>query len=150
MPRTSPPEAHVTGREADMSETKPRILCVDDNHDTAELVSLLLRFADADYEVESVEQPEEALRLAAAGEFDLYVLDYMYPRTNGVEVCKRIRLLDPHAPVMFFTAEARERVRQEALAACADAYLVKPDDLPKVAETARRLLTAGRASGARD
>ena len=80
----------------------------------------------------------------AGGEFDLYILDYRFPHTTGVEVCKQIKEVDPHAPVMFFTGEARERVRQEALAVCADAYLVKPDDLPKVAETARRLLTGGR------
>ena len=131
-----------------MRPAKTHILCVDDDGDVAELVSMMLRSADADYEVESVALPEEALRLAAERGFDLYVLDYRYPRTTGVEVCKQIRLRDPHTPIMFFTAEARERVRLEALAACADAYLIKPDDLGKVAATARRLLAAGRASGA--
>ena len=95
-----------------MRSTHPRILCVDDDGDNAELVCLMLRSSDAAYEVESVTHPDEALKLVAEGEFDLYILDYRYPHTTGVEVCKQIKEVDPQAPVMFFTGEARERLRE--------------------------------------
>jgi DNA-binding response OmpR family regulator len=41
---------------------------------------------------------------------------------------------------MFFTGEARERERREAMQAGADAYLIKPNDLKKLAETVKQLL----------
>ena len=125
-----------------MPTPKRHILCVDDDDDTAELVALMLQSSNPDYRVEVVRTPQEALRLAATKEFDLYVLDYRFPEMTGVEVCKKIRQADPDTRIMFFTGEAHEIERQAALDACADAYLVKPMDIGKLTETASRLLGA--------
>jgi DNA-binding response OmpR family regulator len=127
-----------------MPTSQLRILCIDDDEDTSELINVILKRSNADYQIKSVKTPEEALKLAATREFDLYVLDYRFPGMTGVEVCKKIRQADANTPIMFFTGEARERERQEALDACADAYLIKPIDLDKLADTARQLLTARR------
>ena len=125
--------------------TPPRlhILCVDDDADTAELVTIMLQRSNPEYEIRTVKTPDEALRLAATEEFDLYVLDYRFADMTGVEVGKKIRQADPDAWIMFFTGEAHEHERQEALDACADAYLVKPTDISKLCETASRLLCSG-------
>jgi DNA-binding response OmpR family regulator len=73
----------------------------------------------------------------------LYVLDYRFPEMTGVEVGKKIRQSDPDARIIFFTGEAHEHERREALDACADAYLVKPADIGRLTDTASRLLGAG-------
>jgi two-component system response regulator ResD len=121
---------------------KCHILCVEDDDDTAELIKLMLQSSNQDYKIKTVKTPGEALRLAAAEEFDLYVLDYWFPDMTGVEVCKRIRQADPDSRIMFFTGEAHEHQRQEAFDARADAYLVKPADIGRLTETASRLLGA--------
>ncbi|MDX6269913.1 MAG: hypothetical protein QOD28_1136 [Acidobacteriota bacterium] len=117
----------------------PRILIVDDDPNSSELIELMLRYSDSEYEITSVRTPEAGLRLAAAQRFDLFLLDYRLPGMTGAEVCRRIRRTDAETPVMFFTGTAHERERREAMQAGANAYLVKPDDLKKLTETVKRL-----------
>ena len=125
-----------------MQTRTPRILCVDDDDDNREMIETMLRFSDADFEFASAATPEEGLRLAAAQRFDLYLLDYRFARMTGVEVCRALRQTDAATPILFFTCEAREQERQEAMEAGADAYLIKPDDLRKLTETVKQLLAA--------
>lgn len=127
-----------------MTIPNPRILCVDDNEDTSALISLMLQRSNPAYEITSVKSVTEALRLASPNEFDLYLLDYRYPEMTGVDLCRTIRQRDMHTPIMFFTGEAHERERQEAMNAGANAYLVKPTDLNKLTATAKHLLGAER------
>jgi CheY-like chemotaxis protein len=117
-------------------------LCVDDDVDTSEVIELLLRYSNANYEIISVRTPEEALTLASAKHFDLYVLDHRYRDMTGVELCRSLRQANKTAPIMFFSGEARPAERQVALAAGANAYLVKPDDINKLPDIARQLLGA--------
>ena len=125
-----------------MSTASPRILYIEDDDNNRDLIQTMLRCSDAGYEIDSVPTPEEGLRLAAAERFDLYMLSYKLPGIPGVEVCRALRRDDPDTPIMFFTGEAHESSRQEALRAGANAYLVKPDDLKKLAGTVQQLLGA--------
>jgi OmpR-family two-component system manganese-sensing response regulator len=114
-----------------------RVLCVDDDEDICELVTFML--SQRGYEVVSADTPEEALRLAGRGSFGLLILDYHLPRISGVEVCRELRSRGDRTPIIFFTGEAHDREREEALEAGAQAYLVKPADIGILAETAERL-----------
>jgi two-component system alkaline phosphatase synthesis response regulator PhoP len=127
-----------------------RILIIDDDRDSGELMQLMLQFSDASYEITCVLTPDEGLRLASAHRFDLYLLDCRFIGTDGVEVCRTLRQTDKETPIMFFTGEAQESVRQEALHAGADAYLIKPDDLNNLTETVKRLLGVHKLAGRRD
>jgi len=100
----------------------------------------MLQNSNADYSITSVLTSSEALSLAAIERFDLYILDYRVTGISGVEVCRTLRWTDTGTPIMFFTAEAYGRERQEAMQAGADAYLVKPNDLKNLTETVKRLL----------
>ena len=108
-----------------MSRVKCRILCVDDHEDTSEMLTLLL--AHEDYEVATAVTIEDALKLAKSKDFDLYVLDKHFPDGSGLELCKRLSAVTPDVPCMFYTGDAYEVHRHEALAAGADAYVAKPD-----------------------
>lgn len=133
-----------------MNSHLPRILIIDDDRDNCELIQLLLEYSDVDCEITSVLTPAEGLLLAAARGFDLYLLDCGLAGIHGVEVCRILRQTDPKTPVLFFTGEARESVRQEALRAGADAYLIKPDDLGKLTGTVKHLLGLHEFAGHRD
>lgn len=108
-----------------MSSPKCRVLCVDDHHDTSEMLQLLL--SEEDYEVHTAATIEEACNLAAAREFDLYVLDKRLPDGTGLELCNKLNLLTPGIPCIFYSGDAYEIHRLEAMAAGAAAYVAKPN-----------------------
>jgi CheY-like chemotaxis protein len=108
-----------------MSQAKCRILCVDDHDDTSEMLRLLL--TGPDYEVHTAASMQEALDLAKTREFDLYVLDKRLPDGTGLDLCKRLNIVTPMVPCIFYTGDAYEIHRLEAIAAGADAYVAKPD-----------------------
>ena len=108
-----------------MSQAKCRILCVDDHEDTSEMLTLLL--SQEDYEVVTAVTVQEALQLAKTKSFDLYVLDKRLPDGSGLDLCKKLTLMTPGVPCMFYTGDAYEMHRHEAFAAGADSYVAKPD-----------------------
>lgn len=124
-----------------MSERARRILCVDDHADTCFMLQTL--FGQAGREVVSAASVAEALRLAESERFDLFVLDMGFPDGSGVELCVRLRELQPHAPVVFYTGRAYEADRGAALAASAAAYVAKPSIDQLVGEVERLLAEAG-------
>ena len=121
-----------------MSARARRILCVDDHADTCFMLQTL--FGQAGCEVTSAATVAEAMRLAESQSFDLFILDMRFPDGSGVEMCRRLRELQPHAPVVFYTGAAYDSDRQDALDAGAQDYLVKPTDIDKLVETVKGLL----------
>jgi two-component system response regulator PilR (NtrC family) len=101
------------------------VLCVDDHHDTSEMLELLL--AKEDYEVETAATMEEACKRAEEKKFDLFVLDRRLPDASGLELCERLQEIAPGVPCIFYSGDAYELHRREAIAAGAAAYVAKPD-----------------------
>ncbi|TCO09187.1 response regulator transcription factor [Natronoflexus pectinivorans] len=58
--------------------------------------------------------------------FDLVLLDVLLPDTNGVELCKTIRKMNPKIPILMLTALGTLDDKVRGLDAGADDYLVKP------------------------
>jgi len=108
-----------------MSESKCRVLCVDDHHDTSEMLQLLL--AEENYEVHTAATMEEACSRAEKFSYDLYVLDKRLPDGTGLELCEKLNDLAPGVPCIFYTGDAYEVHRREAMAAGAAAYVAKPN-----------------------
>lgn len=107
------------------SSVKPRVLCVDDDEDSREMLSLVLKFKRID--TKAVGTAAQALLLIEAERFDLYLLDAWLPDLDGFELCRRMRELDPHTPILFFSGAAYEADKKRAIEAGANAYVTKPD-----------------------
>ena len=120
-----------------MLKTKCRILCVDDHHDTSEMLQVLL--SDEDYEVQTAGSIDEATRLAAENEFDLYVLDKRLPDGTGLDLCETLNKLTPGVPCIFYTGDAYAVHRYEVMAAGASAFVPKPN-IDQLIETVHKLL----------
>lgn len=118
-----------------------RILCVDDDKDTCEMISLMLKMTDYSCAVKLAATAQEALDILEQQSFDLYLLDYRLPDMTGVDLCSRIRQTDKQTPIMFFSAMARDIDRKSAIIAGANDYLVKPNDLERFTETVGQLLS---------
>ena len=108
-----------------LSSFKPRVLCVDDDEDSREILSMMLKFRRID--TKTVGTAAQALSLIEAERFDLYLLDAWLPDLDGFELCRRMREVDPHTPILFFSGAAYEADRKRAIDAGANDYVTKPD-----------------------
>ena len=108
-----------------LSSVKPRVLCVDDNEDSREILSMMLKFRRID--TKTVGTAAQALSLIEEERFDLYLLDVWLPDLDGFELCRRMREVDPHTPILFFSGAAYEADKKRAIDAGANAYVTKPD-----------------------
>jgi DNA-binding response OmpR family regulator len=93
------------------------------------------------HEVVSARTMADCVRLAAEAHFDLYMLDDDYIDGTALQLCKRLREIRPGTPILFFSARAFARDREQALAAGASAYLNKPDDLFEIVSTVNSILS---------
>ena len=124
-----------------MSEAQARILSVEDNRDSREMIATLLQQTNQNYQVTAVETAAEALALTAKTAYDLYILDIWLPGMDGVELCRRLRERGVGKPIMFFSAMGvQQKDRDYVLAAGADEFLVKSIDLDRFTDTVERLL----------
>lgn len=124
-----------------MTESRSRILCVEDNRDSREMIATLLRESNENYEVTAVETAAEAIELVGKAQFDLYILDIWLPGMDGVELCRRLRDRGVKNPIMFFSAMGvQAKDRDYVLSAGADEFLVKSVDLDRFTGTVSRLL----------
>lgn len=109
-----------------MSSTpRPRVLYVEDDQDSREMLGMMLRMAFI--EAKAVGTAAEALSSIQAERFDLYLLDSTLPDLDGFELCRQVRDLDAHTPILFFSGAAYETDKQKGLAAGANGYVNKPD-----------------------
>lgn len=125
-----------------------RILLVEDEIDLAAGVAENL--VAEGHEVGVAHDGETGLRLAAASEYDLVILDVMLPGLDGFEVCRRMRAAGSHVPVLFLTARSDPADRIRGLEEGGDDYLAKPfhlrELLLRVAAILRRAAQPGAAT----
>ena len=108
-----------------MLSNPPRVLCVDDNEDSRLMLVTLLRLASI--ETKAVATAAQALSLIQSEHFDLYMLDGRLPEIDGFELCRQMRAVDSHIPILFFSGAADAADKKKGIAAGADAYITKPD-----------------------
>lgn len=86
-----------------MSETKPKILVVDDERLNLNLLNQLLK---SDYKIIVATSGIQALKAVQINKPDLILLDVMMPDMDGFEVCKQIKANEAfnHIPIIFITA----------------------------------------------
>jgi CheY-like chemotaxis protein len=88
---------------------------------------LQMLLSEENYAVHTAATMKEACDMATRNHYDLYVLDKRLPDGTGVELCGTLQKLTPDVPCIFYTGDAYEIHRREALAAGAAAYVAKPD-----------------------
>ena len=115
-----------------------RVLVVDDDRAVREALRRALTLAG--YEVRVAESGAEAIELVVQAVPDAVVLDIAMPGMDGLEVCRRLRLLGNRVPILMLTAREAVSDRVAGLDAGADDYLVKPFDVEELKARLRALL----------
>jgi DNA-binding response OmpR family regulator len=114
-----------------------RILVVEDEASIADAVSYALR--EAGYDVDAVEDGEQALDAARGRDYDLMVLDLLLPGVQGLEVCRTLRA-ESDLPIVMLTARDAELDRVVGLEVGADDYVTKPFSVTELVSRVRALL----------
>jgi DNA-binding response OmpR family regulator len=107
-----------------------KILLVEDDLKVGALLEVGLR--EEAFLVDRAYDGEAALEMAAAGVYDLILLDYMLPKKNGVQVAAAIRDRRQLTPILMLTARDSDEDVRRGRAAGVNEYLSKPfkfDDL---------------------
>lgn len=78
------------------------------------------------YDVDAVENGEDALYAINGGIYDLIVLDVMMPGMSGYDVAKNARKAGVRTPILMLTAKSELDDKVEGLDSGADDYLTKP------------------------
>ena len=95
--------------------------------------------AEAGYDVvATVSDGAQALRVAAAAQPDVVVLDLQLPDMSGVEVTRGLRAAHPAARVLVLSASGEQQDVLDAVKAGAVGYLLKSAARPEFLDAVRR------------
>lgn len=122
------------------------MLVVDDHAIFAQALQALL---DGESRIEVVGVADSgayALELAAALSPDVALVDAVMPGWDGLELTRRLRLAHPALRVVVVSGVGGRRMREDAIEAGADAFLLKGNLQGEIATT----ILAAAAAGAAD
>lgn len=121
-----------------MTDTKAKVMIVEDDATIARFVELELTHAD--YEVFKFADGETALE--AVGEIapDIILLDLMLPGVDGLQVARTVRERGLGMPILMLTARSETQDVVKGFDAGADDYLRKPFEIPELLSRVRALL----------
>lgn len=136
LPRTHERvSAEVVGRPDGHRGRRARILVVDDDDEVRAVTSDTIK--EIGYQVVAVASAEDAVAKLTNERFDLLITDVAMPGTNGVELARRARLIDPEMPVLFSSGYADVQMFGEELSD--ETVLKKPF---RISEVAARIATS--------
>jgi two-component system copper resistance phosphate regulon response regulator CusR len=120
-----------------------KILFVEDDKDIAHFVKKGL---EENYlAVDTAYDGEEGVYLALHERYDLFILDIMLPKLDGIEILKSIRENGIDTPVIFLTAKDAEKDIVKGLNFGADDYMVKPFSINELLARVRAILRRDKA-----
>jgi two-component system chemotaxis sensor kinase CheA len=120
-----------------------KILIIEDNRDSRDILSKLLRMSG--YDVTSASDGETGYEAAASQLPDLIITGINMPRLDGIQFVKRVRAdrLLAQTPVLVVTAVGPTAAR-EAIEAGANASAQKPFDFDKFLAVVKDLIAGSR------
>jgi len=114
-----------------------RILCIEDDANTRNLLKKMLTMSD--FEAAVAPDVYTALQMMERERFSLYILDGGLRGITGLSLCEQIRAVDTRTPIVIFSGHAYASDIKAGMSAGANAYLVKPDS-SELVPTIRSLL----------
>lgn len=114
------------------------VLIVEDDKRVAELIGRVLQ--ENSYRTTIAYDGLEALELVHSQDFDLIITDIILPKLDGVEFCRRVRVIKSHTPIIMLTALGTTNHKVEGLDAGADDYMVKPFEMKELLARVRAVL----------
>ena len=138
------PEKEVERRIRSFSDTRQKILIVDD--EMATLLPLKKSLEFEGYIVIEACDGYEAIKKSKSKMPELIILDLMMPGMDGIEVCNQLKkdALTEKIPVIMLTAKDEVRDKVEGLEIGADDYVTKPFNLKELKARIKSVLRRSR------
>lgn len=123
-------------------DTGMRLLLAEDDPRISRFVTKGLQ--EQSYAVDVVANGNDAVYQVEINDYDLVILDVMLPGQDGFAVCRSLRALGKHMPILMLTARDGVDDRITGLDAGADDYLTKPFEFGELLARLRALLRRPR------
>jgi DNA-binding NtrC family response regulator len=120
-----------------------RILVVDDELDMLMLLRMIIE-DNTDYEVETTNNPSEALKMFSDKDYDLVISDLKMPGMDGVELFSELIEMRPGIPVIIITAYGSLETADEAMKKGVSDFITKPFRKDSILFTIKRVLELAR------
>ena len=116
------------------------ILTVDDSPSLRMAIRIAL--SGAGYAVTEAEDGVQGLKAATASRFDLIITDLNMPNMDGLSMIRALRKSPAQCgtPILFLTTESEDAMKQQAKAAGATGWLVKPFVPEQLTKVVRKVL----------
>ena len=120
-----------------MSKT---IIVVDDSEGIRELVGITLE--GIGYKVEKSVDGQDAMRLFDGREVHLIITDLNMPKKDGIQLIRDVRKMEGYStvPILMLTTESQTSKKEEAKAAGATGWIVKPFVSDKLLEVVKKVI----------
>ncbi len=138
MPIETPTPIPTSTHDADVEESRLRILVVDDDEDLAHLLAKVL--VTRNYEVRTARDSMSAIRAAIEFEPDVALMDIGLPMMNGYELAREVRKILPAGKcrLIALTGYSEEGEKEKARAAGFEEHLLKPVNLATLRKAIER------------
>lgn len=110
--------------------SKANVLVVDDEPGVREMLTDALKMQG--YEVTSVADGFDALKVLRSQEFNLVISDINMPKVDGYELLERMRNIGDSTPVILLTARGEKADLARGFRTGADDYVTKPFGLEEL------------------
>jgi CheY-like chemotaxis protein len=108
-----------------------KVLLVEDNPEEAVIIMKALIDEGKTFSVEHVNTGEKAIEKFNETYYDIVLLDYFLPGTNGIEILRKIKENNSKIPVIMFTGADDREIAVEAMKLGASDYVLKSVELYK-------------------
>ncbi|MDE2293808.1 MAG: response regulator transcription factor [Elusimicrobia bacterium] len=126
---------------------QPKILVIDDEPDISRILRMNLERHG--YRVVTARDAETGLKTAREEKPDLFLIDVMLPKMDGMELCAVLRR-ETKAPIIFLTAMNAEVDRLLGFKLGADDYISKPFSIPEVEARVHAVLKRSMDHGGKE
>jgi DNA-binding response OmpR family regulator len=138
LPGFIPFAARTRGRYSGERPYGVNILVVEDEKGVARFIKKGLE--EEGYMIDLAANGEDGLALVSRNLYDLIILDIMLPGMSGIDLCRSIRQMNIHSPVLMLTARDSVHDKVAGLDSGADDYLTKPFSFEEFLARIRALL----------
>ncbi|MCX6307528.1 MAG: response regulator, partial [Bacteroidia bacterium] len=125
--------------QTDAKFEKISVLIVEDNH---ELIQVMSEHLKAEFILSKAFNGEEALQILNHHKIDIVVTDILMPIMDGIELVNRMKSIVEysHIPVLMISAKHNVEDKVEGFDAGADAYVIKPFEMPALIANIKSLV----------
>ena len=120
-----------------------KILVIDDELDMLMLLRMIIE-DNTNYEVETTNNPSEALKLLTEKDYNLVISDLKMPGMDGIELFDELSEIRPNVPVIIMTAYGSLETSEDAMKKGVADFITKPFRKDSILFTINRVLELAR------